>query len=54
MSDQPDVPGLRVIEMAGVGARTWDALAVRSAHGEALQSHSWGAFKSAAGWRIGR
>lgn len=54
MSDAPDTTGLRVIEMATVGARTWDDLAVRSAHGEALQSHSWGAFKSAAGWRIGR
>jgi len=54
VSDEQDPPGLRVIEMAGVGARTWDALAVRSPHGEALQSHSWGAFKSTAGWRIGR
>lgn len=53
MSDL-DPTGLRVIEMAGVGARTWDDLAVRSPHGEALQSHSWGTFKAAAGWRIGR
>ncbi|MFN8623211.1 MAG: GNAT family N-acetyltransferase [Chloroflexota bacterium] len=50
----PVAPGLRVVEMADVTPDAWDALAVRSPRGEALQSHAWGAFKAAAGWRIGR
>jgi lipid II:glycine glycyltransferase (peptidoglycan interpeptide bridge formation enzyme) len=54
MSSTAPRPDVRAIEMADVSPEAWDALAVRSARGEALQSHAWGAFKAGAGWRIGR
>ncbi len=47
-------PGVRVVTLAAPAPDAWDALAVRSPRGEALQSHAWGAFKGAAGWDVGR
>jgi lipid II:glycine glycyltransferase (peptidoglycan interpeptide bridge formation enzyme) len=44
----PDRP--RVVEVTSEPAEAWDALAVRSPRGEALQSHAWGEVKRAAGW----
>jgi lipid II:glycine glycyltransferase (peptidoglycan interpeptide bridge formation enzyme) len=45
---------VRVVDMSAADAGPWDALALRSPAGEALQGHAWGAFKAAAGWRVGR
>jgi lipid II:glycine glycyltransferase (peptidoglycan interpeptide bridge formation enzyme) len=45
---------LRLIQVASAEPAAWDALAVRSARGEVLQSHAWGALKSASGWTVRR
>jgi lipid II:glycine glycyltransferase (peptidoglycan interpeptide bridge formation enzyme) len=40
----------RVVELTSAPAGDWDAIAVRSPRGEALQSHAWGEVKREAGW----
>jgi hypothetical protein len=42
---------IEVVDRTDASAADWDALAVRSSRGEALQSHAWGEVKAAAGWR---
>ncbi len=42
---------IEVVDLTDAPASEWDALAVRSPRGEALQSHAWGEVKAAAGWR---
>jgi hypothetical protein len=42
---------IEVVDRSHAAAADWDALAVRSPRGEALQSHAWGEVKRAAGWR---
>ncbi|MET0773842.1 MAG: GNAT family N-acetyltransferase [Candidatus Limnocylindrales bacterium] len=42
---------IEVIDLTGMSPGDWDALAVRSPRGEALQSHAWGEVKAAGGWR---
>jgi hypothetical protein len=42
---------IEVVDMTDAPATDWDALAVRSPRGEALQSHAWGEVKAAASWR---
>jgi lipid II:glycine glycyltransferase (peptidoglycan interpeptide bridge formation enzyme) len=39
-----------VVELTSAPAGVWDALAVRSPRGEALQSHAWGEVKRQTGW----
>jgi lipid II:glycine glycyltransferase (peptidoglycan interpeptide bridge formation enzyme) len=41
---------LRVIDATAWEASSWDDLAVRSAMGEAFQSHAWGELKRSLGW----
>ena len=45
---------LRLVEVASPEPAAWDALAVRSARGEVLQSHAWGDIKQASGWVVRR
>ncbi len=42
---------IEVVDRTAGPSADWDALAVRSSRGEALQSHAWGEVKAAAGWR---
>lgn len=42
---------IELVDLTDAPAATWDALAVRSTRGEALQSHAWGEVKAAGGWR---
>jgi peptidoglycan pentaglycine glycine transferase (the first glycine) len=42
---------IEVIDRTDAPAAEWDALAVRSPRGEALQSHAWGEMKASGGWR---
>lgn len=42
---------IEVVDLTDAPASEWDALAVRSSRGEALQSHAWSEVKAAAGWR---
>jgi lipid II:glycine glycyltransferase (peptidoglycan interpeptide bridge formation enzyme) len=42
---------IEVVDLTAAPADQWDALAVRSPRGEALQSHAWGEVKAAGGWR---
>lgn len=42
---------VRVVDASHDDPRAWDALAVRSARGEALQSHAWGELKRLTGWQ---
>jgi lipid II:glycine glycyltransferase (peptidoglycan interpeptide bridge formation enzyme) len=42
---------IEVVDLSHAPPEEWDALAVRSPRGEALQSHAWGEVKAAAGWR---
>lgn len=42
---------IEVVDLSDASADEWDALAVRSPRGEALQSHAWGEVKAAGGWR---
>lgn len=42
---------IEVVDLTDAPAGDWDALAVRSPRGEALQSHAWGEVKAAGGWR---
>lgn len=42
---------IEVVDLTDGSAQGWDALAVRSPRGEALQSHAWGEVKAAGGWR---
>ncbi len=41
---------VQLVDMTTEPAATWDALACRSARGEALQSVAWGEVKAASGW----
>jgi hypothetical protein len=40
-----------VVDLSDEAVQDWDALAVRSPRGEALQAHAWGEVKAAGGWR---
>ncbi len=42
---------IEVVDLTRASASDWDALAVRSPEGEALQSHAWGEVKAEGGWR---
>lgn len=42
---------VRVVDASAWPADRWDALAARSEHGEAFQSHAWGESKAVLGWR---
>ena len=42
---------IELVDLTDAPATDWDTLAVRSARGEALQSHAWGEVKRAGGWR---
>ena len=42
---------IEVVDLTTAPAAEWDALAVRSPRGEALQSYAWGQVKADAGWR---
>lgn len=42
---------IEVVDLTGVPATEWDALAVGSPRGETLQSHAWGEVKASGGWR---
>jgi hypothetical protein len=42
---------IEVVDLTAAPAATWDALAVRTPRGEALQSHAWGEVKASGGWR---
>ncbi len=46
-----DAAAPRVVDASGWPAERWDALAARSDHGEAFQSHAWGESKVRLGWR---
>lgn len=41
-----------LVDAAGWSPRAWDDLAVRSANGDAFQSHAWGEAKDRLGWTI--
>lgn len=41
---------VRVVDATATAPASWDEMAVRSAMGEAFQSHAWGELKRALGW----
>jgi lipid II:glycine glycyltransferase (peptidoglycan interpeptide bridge formation enzyme) len=45
---------LGAVDVTTLPAAEWDALAVRSPAGEALQSHAWGEVKRVSGWDVRR
>ena len=46
----PRLAGIRLIDASSWEPAAWDELAVRSAMGEAFQSHAWGELKRGLGW----
>lgn len=41
---------VRIVDATETASATWDEMAVRSAMGEAFQSHAWGELKRSLGW----